>query len=227
MSQPPRALSRPGDRQPVPRRIRGRLDGAWVVDTTDAVYVWDHPWYPQYHLPVGDIAAGLFEDERFTEVCDADEHGLVHLPWDSLDAWFEEDEQVYVHPRSPYVRVDALRSSRHVQVWLDGVLLAESHAPVLVFETGLPTRYYLDPTTVDHAHLEPSPTRTPCPYKGRTSAYWSVRLGEALHEDVAWRYDYPTPALAPIAGLVAFYNEFVDLVVDGEALARPRTKFSQ
>ena len=150
----------------------------------------------------------------------------MRIRWDALDHWFEEDEEVFVHPRSPYVHVDALRSTRHVRIELDGVLLAESRAPVLVFETGLPTRHYLDRSALDLTHLEPSPTETACPYKGRTTAYWSARIGDRLHEDVAWSYDFPTRQLLPIAGLVAFYDEKVDVFLDGVPQERPVTKFS-
>ncbi|WP_433533202.1 DUF427 domain-containing protein [Micromonospora sp. CA-263727] len=143
-----------------------------------------------------------------------------------MDAWFEEDEQVFVHARNPYARVDALRSTRRVRVELDGVVLADSAAPVLLFETGLPTRYYLNRTDVDFRHLVPSTTRTSCPYKGRTSDYWSVRGNGAAHADLAWSYAFPTGALLPIAGLIAFYNEKVDLIVDGVRLDRPKTHFS-
>jgi uncharacterized protein (DUF427 family) len=122
--------------------------------------------------------------------------------------------------------VDALRSTRTVRVELDGVLLAESACPVMVFETGLPTRYYLDRTSVRFEHLVPSDTVTSCPYKGTTSAYWSVRIGEEVHEDLAWAYDFPAAGLRPIAGLIAFYNEKVELTVDGQPLERPTTHFS-
>jgi uncharacterized protein (DUF427 family) len=137
--------------------------------------------------------------------------GCVRFEWDALDAWFEEDEEVFVHPRSPYTRVDALRSTRAVRIELDGVVLAESSSPVMVFETGLPTRYYLNRTEVNFEHLEPSDTVTACPYKGKTSGYWSVRSGEQLLPDLAWAYDFPTRQLLPIAGLIAFYNEKVDI----------------
>ena len=150
----------------------------------------------------------------------------VRIDWAALDSWFEEDEEVFVHPRSPYSRVDALRSTRRVRVELDGVVLAESASPVLVFETGLPTRYYLNRTEVDFGHLVPSRTRTSCPYKGRTSGYWSVRVGGTVHEDLAWSYDFPTRQLLPIAGLIAFYNEKVDVFVDDVRLPRPTTPFS-
>ena len=152
--------------------------------------------------------------------------GTVRFEWAALDAWFEEDEQVFVHPRSPYTRVDALRSTRTVWVELDGVLLAESSCPVMVFETGLPTRYYLDRTAVSFEHLIATDTVTACPYKGTTSGSWSARVGERLYEDLAWAYDFPTRQLLPIAGLIAFYNEKVDLTLDGERLQRPTTHFS-
>lgn len=195
-----------------------------MVDTTSAVYHWEHQWYPRWLLPPDAVDSSLVES-----VVPAD-RGLVHLPWDAVDAWFEEDEQVFVHPRSPYVRVDALRSSRTVRVSLDGTVLAESTAPVLVFETGLPTRYYLPRPDVDLTHLVATDTVTECPYKGTTSQYWSMRVGhedpDTAHTDLAWSYEFPTRQLLPVAGLVAFYNELVDLSVDGVALARPRTKFS-
>jgi uncharacterized protein (DUF427 family) len=142
---------------------------------------------------------------------------LVRFDWDALD-WFEEDEQVFVHPRNPYTRVDALRSTRHVRVELEGQLLAESRAPVLVFETGLPTRYYLDRSSLDLRFLRRTETRTACPYKGETSDYWTADVAGRVEEDVAWSYRQPYAALAAIAGLVAFYNDRVQLTVDGVRL---------
>jgi uncharacterized protein (DUF427 family) len=96
----------------------------------------------------------------------------------------------------------------------------------MVFETGLPTRYYLNRTEVRFVHLQPSDTVTACPYKGTTSSYWSVRTGDGLHADLAWSYAFPTRQLLPIAGLIAFYNEKVDVILDGERLPRPQTHFS-
>ena len=151
--------------------------------------------------------------------------GMVRFEWDALDAWFEEDEQVFVHPRNPYTRVDAIRSTRTVRVELDGVVLAESWSPVMVFETGLPTRYYLNRSEVNFDHLVPTQTQTACPYKGNTSGYWSIRIGETVHADLAWAYDFPTRQLQPIAGLIAFYNEKVDIYLDGDLLERPTTHF--
>ena len=150
---------------------------------------------------------------------------MVRFDWDAPDAWFEEDEQVYVHPRNPYTRVDAIRSTRTVRIELDGVVLAASSSPVMVFETGLPTRYYLNRSETNLDHLIPTQTQTACPYKGNTSGYWSIRVGDTVHADRAWAYDFPTRQLQPIAGMIAFYNEKVDLYLDGDLLERPTTHF--
>jgi len=241
--------------EPVPRRLRATLGHATVFDTTHALYVWEWPNYPQYYVPVSDVDSAVLVAEGQTEesprgpvelyalrvgdICrrraarflplspDPRLHNTVRFEWTALDAWYEEDEQVFVHPRNPYSRVDALRSTRPVRVELEGTLLGQSSSPVMVFETGLPTRYYLPPTEIDFTHLMASATVTACPYKGTTSGYWSVQIGPDLHDDLAWSYDFPTRELLPIAGLVAFYNEYVDIWVDGIALDRPRTHFSR
>ncbi len=240
--------------EPVPRRIRAFLGGRAVVDTTRARYVWEWPPFPQYYIPLADVLEGALVDEGTTEQTprgDVRHHGVrvgeierphaakvlgaakvgglddtVLFEWSAFDAWFEEDEQVFVHPRNPYTRVDSLRSTRTVRVESHGEVLAESSSPVLCFETGLPTRYYLNRTDVDFTKLVPSDTVTSCPYKGTTSGYWSAIVGGRTHPDIAWTYDFPTRELLPIAGLVAFYNEKVDTFVDGVALERPRTHFS-
>lgn len=215
-----------GHVEPAPRRVRGFKDGAVAFDTTRALYLWDWPFYPQYVIPVDDADLARLEGIRHRVIKDGPAAGYLRISWGALDAWFEEDEQLFVHPRNPYTRVDAIRSTRHVRVELDGVLLAESSSPVLVFETGLPTRYYLDRTAVDFTHLTPSATVTECPYKGRTSAYWSITTPAAAYDDLAWSYEFTTPALAPIANLVAFYNEKIDITLDGLPLERPKTHFS-
>lgn len=202
--------------EPVPRRVRGLLGGRVVVDTTEARYWWPSPKYPRYQVPVEDVLPAAL---ALAERGEGDLAGTVHLPWNALDSWYEEDEEVFVHPRNPYTRVDALRSSRHVRVELDGVLLAESSSPVLVLETGLPTRYYLDRSAVRLEVLAPSDVVSACPYKGRTTASWSL----AGCDQIAWSYSFPTAALLPVAGLVAFLNERVDLTVDGRRLERPVT----
>jgi uncharacterized protein (DUF427 family) len=141
-----------------------------------------------------------------------------------MDEWLEEDEPVYTHPRDPYSRVDILASSRHVRVELDGVTLAESRSPRILFETGLPVRYYLPISDLRMDLLRPSQTSTHCPYKG-TAGYWSVEVNGKLYEDYVWIYRAPLPESQKIAGLACFYNEKVDLYVDGALQERPRSPF--
>ncbi|HWD08905.1 MAG TPA: DUF427 domain-containing protein [Actinomycetota bacterium] len=254
MTDYPAAIAPVNHVEPVPRRLRGMLGTTAVFETSRALYVWEWPAYPQYYIPLADVTGGVLVDEQHSVGSargPAAVHGLqagdryrpkaarvfrdspvqglagtVRFDWAALDAWFEEDERVFVHPRNPYTRVDALRSTRRVRIELEGAVLAESSSPVMVFETGLPTRYYLNRTEVDLTHLIPTTTVTECPYKGTTSGYWSVDLGGKVHKDLAWCYDFPTRQLAPIAGLIAFYNEKVDISVDGQPLPRPETAFS-
>ena len=223
------------------KRIRAYLGGELVADTTRPLLVWEKPSYPAYYFPVADVRTGLLSgdggvthspsrgdgqtfsvraggEERlgaalrypsspFEELRDA-----IRLDWDAMDAWFEEDEQVFTHPRDPYTRVDILPSSRHVRVEVDGVTIAESTKPTLLFETGLPTRYYLPKTHVRMDLLAPSDTVSHCPYKGEAE-YWSLASG--ARADLAWSYRTPLPESQKIAGLIGFYNEKVDLYVDG------------
>ena len=151
--------------------------------------------------------------------------GAVRFDWAALDVWLEEDEPVYGHPRDPYTRIDALRSSRHVRVELDGVLLAESTRPTILYETGLPARYYLPLPDVRMELLEPSDNRTLCPYKGWAS-YWHLVVDAKRYENYVWTYRTPLPESHQIIGLACFYNEKVDLIIDGEPQARPETPFS-
>ncbi|WP_031517412.1 DUF427 domain-containing protein [Streptomyces sp. NRRL F-5123] len=238
-----------GHVEPVPRRVRGMIGGRVAFDTRRALYVWEWQAYPQFSIPVEDLVDGVLHDNQHTEHLGAGPahrhtlqvgpevregaawvwgegapgplRGTVRFEWEALDSWFEEDEAVFVHPRSPYSRVDALRSSSSVRVEVDGVVLAEATTCVKLFETGLPTRYYLDRMNVDWSRLRRSDTVTRCPYKGTTSSYWSFDGGTASHRDIAWTYDFPTIPANRIAGLTAFYNEHVDLYVDGFLLPKP------
>jgi uncharacterized protein (DUF427 family) len=139
--------------------------------------------------------------------------GFCSFTWDAVDAWFEEDEQVFGHAKDPYHRIDILAGSRHVQVRHGGVLLAESRRPMLLFETGLPVRYYLPAQDVRTDLLEPSDSHTRCPYKG-VASYYSVRTADGLAADLAWYYPDPSAEAGRIGGLVCFYNDRVELAVD-------------
>jgi uncharacterized protein (DUF427 family) len=236
------------------KRVRAYLGGQLVADTTAPLLVWEKPYYPTYYFPADDVhselleadggvahspsrgegrtftvsaggkeapgAALRYEQSPFEELRDA-----IRLEWDAMDAWFEEDEQVFTHARDPYTRVDILPSSRQVRIEVGGVTIAESDKPTLLFETGLPTRYYLPKTHVRMDLLTPTDTESHCPYKGQAE-WWSVRVGDAVYPDLAWSYRTPLPESQKIAGLVSFYNEKVDLYVDGVLQDRPSTKFA-
>jgi uncharacterized protein (DUF427 family) len=150
--------------------------------------------------------------------------GMVTFSWRDPVTWFEEEEPLLAHARDPHKRVDVVASSRAVRVEIDGVLLAESRRPLLLFETTLPVRYYLPPGDV-RIELVPSQTRSVCPYKG-AATWWSARIGDQVAEDIAWSYPSPVPENPRIAGLVCFRNERVDLTVDGQRLERPVTPWS-
>lgn len=224
------------------KRVRAYLGGELVADTTVPRFVWENPHYPVYYLPADDVRATLIPNGRtehspsrgdaarfdvktathtapdaarsYSESPIEELRGLVRLDWDAMDTWLEEDEPVYVHPRSPYTRVDILASSRHVKVVLDGVTIAESHRPTVLFETGLPPRWYLPLPDVRTDLLRPSGTVTQCPYKG-TASYRSVELNGTLHPDIVWTYLSPLFESIRIAGLLSFYPDKVDLYVDG------------
>jgi uncharacterized protein (DUF427 family) len=229
--------------EPSAKRIRAYLGGELVADTTRPVLVWEVPYYPTYYFLVEDVRLDLLQPDggadhspnrgdgrtftiraggkeaagaavRYEDSPNEELRDLIRLEWDAMDAWFEEDEEVFIHPRDPHTRVDILPSSRHVRVEVDGVTIAESGSPRLLFETGLPVRYYLPKTHVRMDLLTPTDTVSRCPYKGQAE-YWSVRAGATVHDDLAWSYRTPLPESERIAGLISFYNDKVDLYVDG------------
>jgi uncharacterized protein (DUF427 family) len=226
------------------KRVRAYLGGAVVADTIRPLLVWEGPHYPTYYFPIADVKAELVAQDdagvahspsrgdgrRLTVRASAkDAHaaavqyvdspieqlrGAIRLDWDAMDAWFEEDEEVFTHARNPHTRVDILPSSRHVRVEIDGITVAESSNAKLLFETGLRTRYYLPKTHVRTDLLAATDTVTHCPYKGQ--AEWSsLRTGDTVHEDLAWSYPTPLPESQNIAGLIAFSDEKVDVYIDG------------
>jgi uncharacterized protein (DUF427 family) len=239
--------------EPSRKRVRTYLDGELVADTTRPFLVWEIPYYPTYYVPAADVRAELIPagvtDHSASlgtgEVLDVKAGGatapgaavrfpdspreqlrdLVRLDWDAMSEWLEEDEPVYYHPRDPYHRVDILGSSRHVRIEIDGVTVADSRQPRILFETGLPPRYYLPLTDVRGGLLRDSATRTHCPYKG-TAEYWSVDTGQRLHEDIVWIYRSPLPESQKIAGLACFYDEKTTVYVDDVRQEQPQTPFS-
>ena len=228
--------------EPSPKRVRVYLGGQVVADTTRALLVWEVRGYPAFYFPAADVdhdllvadgdiaqAPGRGDARTFTvqaghavaagaaQFYDDTEAGELYnhirFEWDAMDAWFEEDEQVYTHARDPHTRIDVLASSRRVRVELEGIVLTDTTSARLLFETGLPPRCYVPAPHVRTDLLLPSDKVTQCPYKG-TARYWSVRIGDRLHHDVAWSYPAPLPESQKIAGLVAFWN--ADITIDGE-----------
>ena len=234
--------------------IRGTLAGQTIVDSRDFMFVWEVPYWPWWFFHRDDIAAELVISASATDDRDDDEapthydlvvgdrtieraargypqsanqvlRDLVTIEFAALDHWFEEDIEVFVHPRSPFTRVDALASSRHVVVSLDGVVLAESHKPTMLFETGAPARHYLPMVDVEMAMLEPNSRRASCPYKGDAHFYSATVNGQVV-EDIAWQYTLPRAEVLPIAGMICFYEERVDVDVDGVRQPRPTSHFA-
>lgn len=237
-----------------PKRVRIFHGGHVVADTTRVKLVWEVPYYPTYYFHPDDVTTAWLTpsgqqthsqsrgDARVHDVTTPsgkapgaafeyagspiDEiDGWWAFNWAALDEWFEEDEPVIVHARDPYTRVDILQSSRHVEILIDDVTVADSTSPRLLFETGLPTRYYLPKTDVRMDLLTPTDLHTGCPYKGEAS-YYSVDTGASVHDNIVWWYPTPLPESGGIAGMVAFYNEKVTIIVDGEVEEQPKTKFS-
>lgn len=224
------------------KRVRAYFQGRLVVDSTQPVLVWEKPYYPTYYFPAGDVRADLVPTGVLSRspsrgngtvydvrMPDAAAHGaalryldsplealrnLVRLDWDAMTEWLEEEEIVYTHPRDPYTRVDILQSSRHVLVEIDGLVVADSHQPKLLFETGLTTRYYLPVAHVRMDLMRPSSSESYCPYKG-TARYLSLEATDTTNPDIAWIYRTPLPESQKVAGLVSFYNERADIFVDG------------
>ncbi|MCP2267228.1 DUF427 domain-containing protein [Promicromonospora thailandica] len=225
-------------------RVRALSQGVVVADAVPLL-VWEYSYAPRYFFRAGDLKAelrrsGLGERsrvlgrsevydvvlgdrvlpgaaQRYPEAPTEGMRGAFTLTWSAMDTWFEEDEVIHFHARSPYVRVDTLASSRHVRVVVRGEVVAESRRPVMLTETGLPARYYLPRADVRMDLLTPTDAVSYCPYKG-TARYWSVRVGDLALHDAVWGYEAPLREAHGVAGLVCFWPERstdVEVYVDG------------
>ncbi len=241
---------------PSPKRIRVVVDGETIADSQEAMLLHESGAQPVYYLPSEDVRADVLEptdththcpkkgDASYytirvgdTVLADAAWYypeplpdapplaGLIAFYFDRV-RFFEEDEEIVGHPRDPYHRIDTIGTGRHIRVSVEGELLAETRDAVALFETNLPARWYIPASDVV-ACLEPSDTHTLCPYKG-TASYWSVRLEDgSLEEDVLWYYPDPLPEATRVGGLLCFYNERVDIELDGELAARPESPWAK
>jgi uncharacterized protein (DUF427 family) len=242
---------------PVPYRLRGAFAGETVFDTVDAKLLYETAHLPVYYVPEADLRHDLLEPSdtqtrcphkgvasyRSIRVGDRFEEdavwtyrepidpaaflaGHAAFYWRKLDEWFVEDEQVFGHARDPYHRIDTYRTTRPVRVSVDGEAIAESTRAVALFESGLPARYYLPAEDVRMDLLEPSEKTSRCAYKG-VASYWHLRMGDAPHEDLVWTYPEPHDDVRAIRRLLCFFNERVDLEVDGKVQERPVTQWSR
>ena len=239
-----------------PRWIRAFFNGVAIADSRRAKLLYEPRHLPLYYIPLDDLDSELLEPSQTTSHCplkgdarywsivvgdrraeDAiwnypdpvagcpDISNLAGIYWDKIDHWYEEAEEVFVHARDPYHRVDVLDSERSIEIRLEGVVLAKSDRTRILFETGLPSRYYVPKLDVDMTKLTPTESVTSCPYKG-DAHYWSVTSNGHQHEDIVWSYHTPIPAVAKIADHLCFYNERLDIYVDGKLMERPVTKWS-
>ena len=241
--------------EPTQRRVRVLLGGFTVADSRAVMLMLENKRLAIYYFPVNDVRVELLVPTTYTsnhpgkgqasffsvKVGDrvsekaawrylqperADLKDYVAFYWDKMDTWFEEDDEVFVHPRDPYHRVDVLNSSRHVKIVVGGEVVAETTRPRLLFETGLPTRYYIPKLDVRLDLLTATNTTTRCPYKGKAS-YWSVKVNGKEFTDIVWGYPAPIPECPKIENLLSFYDEKVDAVyVDGELQPKPVTPWS-
>jgi len=180
-----------------------------------------------WHVQVGaQLAQNAAWTYRKAKEGRPDLQGLIGFAWDKMDKWYEEDEEVFLHPRDPYHRVDAVPSSRHIQVLIDGETVAETQRPVLIFETDIITRYYIPQADVRMDLMIPTTTQSICPYKGFAS-YLSVKLNGDTYEDVVWTYPDPIPEMPKIKDLMAFWPEKdkrIQILVDGAAARDHRNR---
>ncbi|MBV9119664.1 MAG: DUF427 domain-containing protein [Chloroflexi bacterium] len=243
--------------EPCPRWVRNVFNGMTIASSKKVMLLHEPKRMPVYYFPREDVRFDLMqpagsrrddakgtsqrwsissggqtlEDAAWThdeppEGC-PDLRGYVAFYWNKMEAWYEEDDQVYVHPRDPYHRVDVLHSSRNVRVVALGETVAETDRPRLLFETGMPVRYYIPRQDVRMDLLRPSGTTSQCPYKGIAS-YWSVQVGDQFGQDLVWSYRFPIPECPKIENLMCFFNERVDAIyVDGELLPRVETAWSR
>jgi uncharacterized protein (DUF427 family) len=182
--------------EPFQRRVRGLSGGTTVVDSERVLLVHRPGRPPTYAFPAGDVSWPDATQEP-------EAPGYVNVPWDALDAWFEEEEPVRGHPRNPYHRIDCLRSRRRLQVDVAGTTLVDTHETIALYETALEPKLYVERALVCVDLLVPSDTTTYCPYKGTASWFSAVVDGDTV-TDVAWSYEDPLPESSAIRNLLSF-----------------------
>lgn len=205
--------------EPWPRRVRAVRDDGPIVDSERTVLVYESGRLPRYAFPKEDVTIEAAPEPEVD--------GYVHVPWSAAEHWFEEEQEIVVHPHDPYHRIEVLPSTRHVSVEIGSAAVADSTRPQILFETGLPPRYYLPTEDVRMDLLEPVAVKTGCAYKGFAS-YWDVVTDGERVPAAAWTYRDPLREGEPVRGLVCFFQERreIEVRVDGAPAEAPQTPWS-
>jgi uncharacterized protein (DUF427 family) len=182
--------------EPLRRRVRGMVGDDAVIDSEGVLLVHRPGHAPSYAFPPADV-----HDVASEPAPDAPDH--VHVAWSAVDAWFEEEEQVFLHPRNPYHRVDYLPTRRRLRVEVAGTTLVDTEGAIVAYETALEPVLYVDRDVIRTDLLVPTSTTTYCPYKG-TASYWSAVIGDVVIDDVAWSYETPRHESELIRDLMSF-----------------------
>jgi len=240
-----------------PKRVRAAFNGETIADSRRVKLLHETGHLPIYYFPKEDVRMDFLEESDHTTHCpfkgDASYWsvrvgdrvaenavwgypepidsapplaGYVAFYHGAMDKWLEEEEEIDGHPKDPYHRIDVLNSSRHIKVSVNGEVVAETTRPKILFETGLPPRYYMPPEDVREELLVPSDSSSVCPYKG-VASYWSVDADGETVEDLVWSYPEARRDAQKVEGLLCFFNERVDLEVDGDKQERPKTQWSE
>ncbi|QND52579.1 DUF427 domain-containing protein [Phyllobacterium sp. 628] len=221
--------------EPTHRRIRLKIGEQTIADTIHAIVIYENGGHPVYYLPKSDFHEGALKPSSKTGASPAlgarrywslegaedsawsyetvpdgvpDFSGYTTVAWNAV-RWFEEDEEIFGHPRNVHWRVDTINSSRLVEVFVDGKLVARTTRAIFLFETNLIARYYFPAEDLIAGSLTDSPLTTYCPYKGRAS-YYHFDLDGKRHENIVWYYPEPLHESSRIKGLISFYNEKID-----------------
>jgi len=212
--------------EPLPRRIRALVDGETLVDSTAVMLLHKQHTQPAYCFPESDVRLAELRDRGAFVHEDGLAQGLVGIPWEAVDTWLEEDEEVIGHARDPYHRIELRDTSRVVTIALDGETLAESSNALAVFEASLPPRWYLPAEDVSAELIPLTELRTVCTYKGHAD-YYDVRVGDRVETALAWYYEEPLGGMERVKGRICFFNERVDLSLDGVLQERPVTMWAR
>ncbi|MBV9513749.1 MAG: DUF427 domain-containing protein [Mycobacteriaceae bacterium] len=192
--------------EPHPRRVQAFRNGRAVIDTERALMVHRRNDPLSYAFPVGEVGDLPNSPEPQAP-------GYVHVPWDAVDTWLEEGRRLVHYPPNPYHRVDCRPARRRLRVVVNGTVLVDTDDTVIVFETALESRLYVDPSLVRTDLLRPTDTTSYCNYKG-VARYWAAVMGDTIIDDVAWSYPDPPAESRAITNHLSFDATRADVLAE-------------